>query len=286
MAIYISNNLYVTPSDSIINRPLIGWHSVFLPANVTSSGGINESSVWSPDTYTYWESDIFDPTSFTHSLTIATAGASVDYIGVVGHNLGRLGATYSVDGSDNGTTWTNFVTARIMATNDPFLDYFNTKTYAFYLLNFSVPPGAPVTPVTIAHVKIGRILMLERPVWQGETPGGMDVRVDKIGSKSYSGKHLGSSLVSQGEGFSITQKNNTVSFVRSAALQNFFKHSHRLEKLANGPTESFFYAWRPTTHSTEIQYCGVVSDFSAPSNQQGTSEGGLMQWSMSGDAFR
>lgn len=286
MAIYISNNLYITPADSITNRPLIGWHSVFLPNAVTASSGINAAAVWSPDTYTYWESDIFDPTSVTHSLTISTGGVSINYIGVAGHNIGTLGATYSIDGSSDGTTWTNFVSPRIMATNDPFLDYVDTKTYAFYKLKIAVPGGAPLIPVIIAHVKIGQILMLERPVWQGETPGGMDVRVDKIGSKSYSGKYLGSSVVSQGEGFSISQKNNTVSFVRSAPLQNFFKHSYRLEKLANGPAESFFYAWRPTTHPTEIQYCGTVIDFSAPSNQQGTSEGGLMQWSMSGDAFK
>jgi hypothetical protein len=286
MAIYISNNLYISPADDIENRPLVGWHSVFLPNAVTASSGINASAVWSPDTYSYWESDVFDPTSVTHTLTINVAGAPADYIGVVGHNFGTLGATYSADGSNDGSTWTNVVTDRIMATDDPFVDFFDTENYVMYRLSIEVPGGAPVTPVIIAHVKIGQMLTLERPVWQGEIPGGMDVKIDKIASKSHSGKHLGSVIVSRGETYSISQKNNTVSFVRASALQNFFKHSHRLEKIANGPAETFFYIWRPTTHPTEVQYCGAVTDFSPPSNQQGTSEGGLMQWSMSGDAFK
>lgn len=287
MAIYISNNLYLADVDAgIANRPLIGWHSVFLPASVTASSGINQSAIWSPDTYSYWESDVFDPTSVTHTLTITASGVDVDYIGVVGHNIGTLGATYSVDGSNDGSSWTNIVPDRIMATNDPFLDFFDTKTYTFYRLSIDVPGGALVTPVIVAHVKVGQMLKLERPVWQGEIPGGMDVKIDKIASKSHSGKHLGSVVVSRGESYSISQKNNSVSFVRSTAFQNFIKHAHRLEKIANGPVESFFYAWRPTTHPTEIQYCGAITDFSPPSNQQGTSDNGIMQWSMSGDAFK
>jgi hypothetical protein len=287
MAIYISNNLYLADVEAgNANRPLIGWHSIFLPASVTASSGINQSAVWSPDTYSYWESDIFDPTSVTHTLTITTAGSPVDYIGVVGHNIGTLGATYSVDGSNNGTTWVEVVADRIMATNDPFLDYFDTKTYAFYRLSISVPSGAPLTPVVISHVKIGQIFKLERPVWQGEIPGGMDTKIEKISSKSHSGKFLGSSVVSRGEAYSISQKNNSVAFIRSSGFRNFINHAHMLNKIANGPVETFFYAWRPTTHPSEIQYCGNVMEFSPPSNQQGTSTHGLMQWSMSGDAFK
>jgi len=83
--------------------------------------------------------------------------------------------------------------------------------------------------------------------------------------------------------FNITQENNTPEFVRSTGLQNFFKHAHRLIKLSEGPTETFFYSWRPSEYPNEIQYCGETTSFDPPTNARSN---GMMNWSMKGDAFR
>ena len=292
MPIFISNSLYISPVDGdggnvVRNRPLIGWSSYYSRASansVDSEDGYNPTAVWSPDTYSKWRSSDNGAIDLAKTLNFELITVSpVDYVGIAGHDIGGRGIPYAIQSSPNNLDWTIVVNYKTVPTNAPIIEYFNPVTARYWRIIFAVP--AFTAGVYVAHVKIGKILQLERPTWGGVVPGGMDIKTEKIGSKSYSGQHLGSVLISEGQAFSIEQKNNTAAFIRSEDMQRFFKHANQLQKLSDGPTETFFYAWRPTTHPTEVQYCGKTNNFSPPSNQQGTPSGGLMGWSMSGDAF-
>lgn len=289
MAIFISNMLYiasVAPAPFVVrNKPLIGWNSFYDVSGVSSPhtvDGFPVSSVWSGDTYTKWRSSSAGPGAPESKYLIfeMADGDNIDYVGIAGHDMGTKGIGYFIQKSDDGSTWVDITDERIPDDNSAIVEFFDSTDSAYFRIVFVVPPLSE--GVYVAHVKIGRMLQLERPRYVGDIPGGMDTQVEKIASKSYSGQHLGSVLISQGNKFIITQENNTPTFVRSSALQNFFSHAHLLRKLSNGPTETFFYAWRPDDYPLEVQYCGETTSFNAPANQRSN---GMMQWSMSGDAY-
>lgn len=287
MPIFISNSSYLSGDDN--NRPFVGWHSVLLPSSASNDVslpiiGLGELNLWSPDTYTKWVATNGGGSSVQCGI-IFNIGESVDYYGIAGHNFGDIGATYRWQVLDAPAgSWVDLTTPRLLSDNRSIIDYVNPSIPIDNIarLLITVPAGKTVR---IAHVKIGLILQLQRRIWTGEVPSGMDKRVDKVSSKSYSGAHLGSIVISRGNAFAINQENNTVEFVRTNQLQNFFKHSIELIQIANGAPETFFYAWRPDSHPYEVQYCTTVNDFSPPSNSKPTSSGGLMRWSMSGSAL-
>lgn len=284
MAIYISNALYLE-SAGMSNNPLIGWGSCFTPAAVTSvdsEAGYSASAVWSADTYSYWQSKPAGVSggSFSPALIIENTNSySIDYIAFAWQGDD---ADFICEYSDDLITWLQCDSAgtREMKANMPVMHYFNAVTPAYIRITFGI---AFQHVARVAHLKVGNALVLQRPRYVGDIPGGMNISVQKIGSKSYAGQHLGSILISQGESFSIVQENNTPEFVRSTGLQNFFKHAHRLMKLSEGPVETFFYAWRPNNYPNEIQYCGEITSFDPPTNSRSN---GMMNWSMKGDAFR
>jgi hypothetical protein len=290
MPIYISNDLYLGAIEAggVPNRPLIGWHSVFNSSGVSTDFSSDPDqfpvqAVWSADTYTgYTTSSITTPAPGGEIVFSNAEGGAVDYMGIYGHNMGSAGGiSYKIQWSNDGSSWTDITAAKVPANDYPIMEYFNSVTANFFRLLFTV--NLVPDSVSITHVKLGRILQLERPRYVGDIPGGLDLKVEKIGSKSYSGQHLGSVLVSEGDSFNITQENNSSTFCRSSDLQRFFRHAIQLEKLSNGPVESFFYAWRPDEYPGEVQYCGQTMSFNPPTNQRSN---GMMQWSMQGDAFK
>jgi hypothetical protein len=287
MAIYITNALYLSAiaMGGDPNLPLIGWQSVISQANISAAelpdAGYPISNIWSADTYTKWRSTNSggSPTNLT-ILFYNPDLLAVDYIGIAGHNLGTIGAPFVFQYYD-GAAWQDCGDGPRIADNDaPILDFFDGITALYFKLVITVAAG---DTAQISHAKVGKVLKLSRPRYVGEIPGGMGKIVEKIGSKSYAGQHLGSVLISQGDKFNITQENIKPEFIRSQAMQDFFAHAYLLQKKSAGPVETFFYAWRPGEYPLEVQYCGETTKFDQPSNQRSN---GMMQWSMSGDAFQ
>lgn len=283
MPVFISNDLYLTGTGSAIrNRPIILWESQVLPAGYSStsfSAGFPASSMWSGDTYSRWMSDF--ATLETVTLNIQKFGtANADCIGIAGHNLFKEGINYRIFTSANNVTFTPITPVRVPVNDRTILEYFDATPNLFFRIEFYV---TGINKVSIAHIKLGEALVLQRPKYVGETPSIIQKRVEKISSKSFSGQHLGSVLVSQGDSFHIAQDNNTALFVRTKKVQDFFAHAHLLQKKSNGCVETFFYAWRPSDYPLEVQYCGETKDFNAPKNQRNN---GMVEWSMSGDAFQ
>jgi hypothetical protein len=270
------------------NLPLVCWHSDLTPLSFSSSDGASGYSpraMWSGDTYSFFKTTGYSPIGGGHlkNIVLGAYGSDANYIGIAGHNFGTEQITVRVLARTSGG-WQIIVPDFMPVDDKAILKTFNN---IFGLIEFRIELVLPVTCLgaKIAHVRMSKATTLERPVWVGETPAGMDVTISKIGSKSFSGKYLGSVITSRGNKFKIEQKNNTVNFVRSPELQRFFRHSYGCEQLSAAPPESFFYAWRPDTHPNEVLYCGATLSFDAPTNTQGTTSGGYMSWSMSGDAY-
>lgn len=291
--IYISNSFYLASLgvDDHPNRPLIGWHSVFDVDQVSADSYGSQSSyparnVWSGDTYSRWRSPVNNTQNAVQSgaglLFSGFQSEQIDYAGIAGHNFADFGIGYQWQRRNASNQWEAITTLRVPADNKPIVHYFDPVQSNQFRLRVVIPSGLDAF-AEVAHVKLGRILRLARPRYVGDIPGGMDIKVQKISSKSYSGNHLGSVLISEGQGFSIVQENNPPQFIRNANLQNFFKHAYQLIRVAAGPAETFFYAWRPHDYPRELQYCGQVTNFNPPTNQRSN---GMMNWSMSGEAFQ
>jgi len=281
LAIYISNALYLSANlaGDNPNRAIIGWHSIYARGEVLSSAtadGFYASNVWSGDTYSKWRSVV--STSGVLLVVENSSAEAVNYVGIAGHNFFTAGIQYRLIAVSGGVY--NYLTGFKSVTDSaPIIEYFDSVYADQFFFEFNVPA---FQYVEIAHVKVGRVFRLQRPRYVGDVPAGMGKTVEKIGSKSFAGQHLGSVLISQGDKFSITQENNTPDFIRSTDFKNFIAHSHLLQKKSAGCVETFFYAWRPEEYPLEVQYCGEVTNFTPPTNQRSN---GMMQWSMSGDAF-
>lgn len=288
MAIYISNSIYLL-TGGLSNNSVIGWNSCFVNSGVSSpntADGFSASAVWSADTYSYWQSEpagFFAPSFLPELVFENQALTPVDYIAFAGHNLYEMDTSFACFYSSDGVTWTTCdgVGTRNVSSDAPVMIFFDAISAPYFKIVFTLANLGDYARV--AHVKIGSALALQRPRYVGDVPGGMDIKVEKIGSKSYAGQHLGSVLISQGDSFNLTQENNTPEFVRSTNMQNFFKHAHQLIKLSDGPVETFFYAWRPSDYPNEIQYCGETTSFEPPTNARSN---GMMNWAMKGDAFK
>lgn len=281
MAIYISNALYLAANlaGDNPNRALIGWHSIYARAEVISGAaadGFPASNVWSGDTYSKWRS--LTGASGTLLAVSNSSAESVNYIGIAGHNFFTAGIQYRLIAVTGGV-YSYLSSFKTVSDNSPIIEYFDSTYADLFFFEFNVPA---LQYVEIAHVKVGRVFRLQRQRYVGDVPSGMGKTVEKIGSKSFSGQHLGSVLISQGDKFSITQENNTPDFIRSTDFKNFIAHAHLLQKKSAGCVETFFYAWRPEDYPLEVQYCGETTSFNPPTNQRSN---GMMQWSMSGDAF-
>ena len=93
MSIYISNSLYLSGSgDYNANNPIVGYHSVLTPDDITVDGTTSirpAFNAWTPDTALVWEGQAYSGTSatLTQYVTLAnTNNVLVDYIGIGRHN--------------------------------------------------------------------------------------------------------------------------------------------------------------------------------------------------------
>ena len=286
MSIYISNDLYLQDIQANIpNRPLVGYRSVLRPSDISPSPENPDSpgsNTWSPDTYTSWQS-LTDPDfPLDQEVDLINAGADpIDYIAIAGHNFGTSGVTYSIESASDGINFDTVVVApKIVGSDASIIEYFDESQHAKFRIVFLIPAAKFVK---ISHIKMGKILQLERPRYVNETPAGMDVQTEMIRSKSDSGQIVSSVLTSSHLRYNISQNHNLPAKIR-AEIIDLLRHCQLLEPTAgNGPRGTFFYAWRPDTYPAEVMYCDTPSSVTNPSNQLSN---GMMEFSLSGTGVK
>lgn len=296
MSVYISNALYLQTisQQDAYDRPILGWHSVVRPQDITVSGtgtsgagGENVAAMWSPDTYTFWRGSQFHSSNTSNIyITLANPGAAlVDYVGIAGHNFSDGGFepfSFQMQHSFNGTSWTNTTGLVLTSNTSAIMLHFNALHAPFHRLRIVVPPlpSGQNARVQVAHIRMGRMLRLQRKIYVGVTPFTLDKRVEKIVSVSDSGKYLGTRVKSIHNLYSINQENNNPAWVRTHIVP-FLDHAELIKSSGAGPAGTFFAAWRPESYPDEVLYCHPPSNITRPNNQR---PNGMMRWSISGEA--
>lgn len=299
--IYISNSIYLALTEtveSIRNKPMICYHSVYKPGTTTASVGMGASSIptliniWSPDTYTFFQSEVFLSEQYIDFFN--SEGGAVNYLAIAAHNMGHQSTE---DGSAswgfsyqirywNGSTWVNLTSLKLPADNNVIIEYFDDVTTDHIRIYFNfVYSGTPPadTFLRIAHVKIGRALFLQKRTFVGVKPYTMDVSYEGLENVSDNGNYLGSYVTSQSQNWSIKQDYNSPDHVRLKIIP-FIKHMSGDGDPQNGPPFTFFAAWRPDDYPKECLYCWkplkskVVPEI--------TGRNGLMAWEASGKGIK
>lgn len=293
MSVYISSELYLSTlaQRASRNRPIIGWHSVLRPQDITAVvDGVSDlttAALWSPDTYSFWQSRAVTKASpfFAYVNLQNPSGEAVDYLGIAGHNFAEneTGNRYSfrLEYSTNGSTWLQATPDYIATTNGVAVLHFE-RTYAqnFRLrIRSDAFTGSPGATFSMAHLRMGRMLRLPLPVYVGQVPFRINRQVDKIVDTSDSGKYLGTKVTAIRYLYELTQENNDPAFVRENILP-FLDHTETIGGYGNGPKGTYFSAWRPDDYPDEVLYCHPPSRINRPTNQR---PNGMMQWSISGE---
>lgn len=290
MSIYISNSLYLSGGlgpDINSDNPIIGWQSVLLPENIQADEfvpGRLAVNMWNPDTSSLWEGVTVagsPSASTTQYITLINAdNAPIDYIGIARHNFGTVGYTYTIQHSTNGGgSWSNVTSPRIPATDAAIMDYFDSRTSGMFRIKLEKTlAGSPaiIAGPIIAHIKLGKALILQRRIYVGHKPGTIAKKVRKVTNGSESGQYLGAIITRSYHTSECQQQNNTPAFVR-AYIKPFIDHVNGHLAENNTAPCTFFFAWRPTAYPEEIVY-GWTQDNIEPENQGSDSMGGRMKW--------
>jgi len=285
MSIYISNSLYLGGgfgSDYNDNNPIIGYESILLPADFSATSPVSSrpaANMWTPDTASVWQGSGYSGILAAHEETIELNNSGnriVNYLGIAKHNFGDGGYTYVFQYStDLGVTWADITTPKIVANNNAIFDYFDDVTYSLFRIKLTKTDTEVAAPI-IAHVKLGRVLILQRRIYVGHKPATIAKKVKKITNGSENGQYLGQEIIRSYYTSECQQNNNTPEFVREK-IKPFIDHINGDVLIVGSSPASFFFSWRPSDYPTEVVY-GWTSDNIEPENERSN---GMMKWGFS-----
>lgn len=269
MAIYISRDFIL--SDSIYdineNNPRIGYQ------NLLESGSASVSADEEPDhpvsnilnvsTAEYYLAPVFNNYS---SIKLTVPPATVDYVGIAGHNLSGVPVilSYRYSESDN---WTVLM-GRIPGDNSAIMFLFNPMESVPY---WNIEFNGGDTRRRFGTVYLGKSIALERRVYVGHSPMNYARATNVTSGMSETGQYLGRVVRSQALDVSLSQQNVHPEYYRSV-IDPFAKAAI---------TKPFFMAWRPKDYPNEIGYCWLTKDI-VPQNQLSN---GMMQFDIVGNAL-
>jgi len=292
MSIYINNAGFLNEilgSDYSKNSPILAYRSVLTVDDISVPGTSSSrppSNMWSPDTSTTWEGEGYSGASstLTQYILLENPGRHpVDYIGIARHNLGSEVFSYKMQSSADNITWVDLTPFKTSNDDSPILDYFDVTTVTAYFRIVIEKTGLKINPPIIAHVKMGRVLILQRRIYVGHSPS-MVKNVKKQNYGSENGQYLGAVVLRAYRSSEIQQENNSPDYVRLNVVP-FINHVNGInsEAVEGSAQETFFFSWSPTKYEDDIVY-GWTKDNIQPNNQGGDSMGGRMSWGLSVEA--
>lgn len=242
------------------NAGVIGYNNVLNVNNVTATSALDTNpitNVANPATAYTWEAS----SAADQTITINTAGQTIDYIGIARHNLNQVGLTVTV--KYNGIT---VVPATSVSDIQAILFLQNEATPDTIEIIIS---GA-TQPAQIGVIYTGVSLRLERNIYVGHTPITYGRNRKTVNGVSENGQYLGEIVVRQTNITSVNLQNLTPAWYRSF-LDPFF---------ALTPRVPCFWAWRPEGYPSEVGFCWLEGEPSM-SNQRSN---GMVEcsWSFKG----
>ena len=286
MTIYLSENMGITGiSEFNQNNPVIGYDSVFKNTNIQASFEVREnkaSNMWSPDTYTIWQGAFGN--ALGHTIQISNPESrDVDYIGIAKHNFASGRFSYEIQVSfDNGGSWATIVEPKVPQDDSAILERFTQVNGWIQVIIMPLSDWDEYTPPRIAHIKLGKLLTLQRRIYVGHQPADIAEQSKKINYSSETGNYLSHIVLRKYRKGSISQENNTPDFIREK-IRPFINHLNG--NLNDDYAQfTFFFSWRPGDYPDEVVYAWTNGNI-IPENQGGDQMGGRMRFSSDYEAI-
>lgn len=163
-------------------------------SDIVVSGAVTngpKDAILRDNTYEFWQGP-----SLPATLRIDFGQPrAVDYAGLAGHTIGTEGATAKMEYSDDDINYTQFGSSSITPANDAPIGWLDTQvSKRYWRLTLS---GAGNVP-HVAIIYLGEILIAERALAGGHTPGRLARQIETDGGVSEGGQFLGETVVRQG----------------------------------------------------------------------------------------
>ena len=250
MSIVISGSFVVTDSTPeypvTADHPVIGWHNIVAATNIVATyedPDYPASNLATALTHEEWRSED-DGEQF---LTLTTGYVDdIDYVGVAKHNWGSDQIAVSLEGFIDGD-WVELVAERLLTDDSPLLFRFTAQSLSQVRIRLQAPTD--VLP-RAAVVYVGKLLTLERKIWNDHVPIPHGRRTEIQNGRSESGNFLGRIVLGAWR----------ESVIPLSLLSPGWVREYAQEFLVAAATTPFFFGWRPETYPAEVGYCWTTED--------------------------
>ncbi len=249
-----------------LNYPIIGWDNEILTTNIAASAaatGFPATNLANPSTHQMWRGVGTSTHTITHT---PPPGATYNFAGIAGHNLGTKGWTVAVE-VDIGSGYQTIVSG-LPTTDAPLLFRWSEDDCNSLRLSLTGGSAAP----QIGALFLGKLLIMERRIEAPHTPINLARTINAIAQRSQGGNYLGSIVIGEGRSSDIGFNNLTDTWFRANMLSFLTYASDR---------KPFFFAWMPVTFTDDVGYGWCRSD-PRPSVHRAN---GMMQVSLDVDAI-
>jgi hypothetical protein len=237
------------------NLPLIGWHNVVTAAGIsagTANAAYPASNLANPQTFSRWQAG--DTTEQYLTLSALTP-TDLDYLGIAAHNLASAGISVSIDGKLGEGDWFELVQEVQLPNDGPAM--FRWETQSLSAVRLHLRSGDAAARIAVAY--LGKLLVMERKIWQGQTPPNLGRMSRAISGKAESGQFLGRSVLSEWVEIKVPLSLLDPAWFRENMVP-FFTAARNVP---------FFFAWRPQDYPFEVGYLWFNSD-PVPTNESPT----------------
>jgi hypothetical protein len=242
--------MIILPASPLLpDHGRIGWHNLVTSGNVTTTSneaGFPAINLANPTTFQLWRAAAAGAVNITVMFGEAT---EVDYVGIARHNFGSAGIGYQLQGTVNGSAWSNIDAAQAPADNGIIVHEFTAQA----LLGLRIQLGAGSAAAQAAVLHVGSITRLQRRIYVGHTPLNLGRQTAVSTGMSESGQFLGRVVTR-----------------REYVTQNLDPDWYRetLDPFAEASAAgTFFWAWRPSSYPNEVGYAWAT-DNPQPSNDR------------------
>jgi len=249
MSIYVASGYALTlAAEANADFPIILWNNLVTASNVTASqeaAGYPDSNLANPSTVEVWKSG----STADQTITVTFAATEIDAIGIARHNLGSGQVAITVEGTDDGSTWTELVAEQIPADDSSIL--FRWEPTTLVGVRLSLAPDATQPQAAVLYV--GKLLVFERGV-QAHMPivYGRQRTVRNV--QSVGGDYLGRVIIGGTLRTTAEFKMLSAAWFRST-LDPFLDASAEIP---------FFFAWSPESYPLEVGFAWLTGE-AAPS---------------------
>ena len=224
--------------------PIIGWQNLATVANLTADTedtSYPDSNLANPSTAEKW---VAADNSEQYVTVIINSVEEIDYLGIVGHNLGSAGIEASVEGqATSAAAFAELAGSVLLANDDPLL--FRFEPQSLYAIRLRMRAGDAAPEAAVLYT--GKLLVMERGLSiEGDfTPISFGAVPNIVTGVSETGNFLGRIVLGE------------TSF--SEAMFRWLApdwYRENFEPFAETAKQApFFFAWAPESYPRDIGFC-------------------------------